>query len=115
MERKREAIKHTLKNIQVPFKTEEERLRFEEFLYKKGLSAGRWVRSLIEKEDGERDSPWMSPEDAATYLSVSRSYIYSLISSKEITSYKLKNAVRLHKDDLDNYMRRHARPAIVKF
>jgi len=59
------------------------------------------------------DSPWMSPETAASYLSVSRSYIYGLISSREITSYKLKNAVRLHRDDLDNYIRRHARPSIV--
>jgi hypothetical protein len=51
MEHKREfMIKRPTKNIQVPFKTKEERLRFEEYLEKKGLSAGRWIRSLIEKE-----------------------------------------------------------------
>jgi excisionase family DNA binding protein len=59
-----------------------------------------------------KDSPWLTPKEAADYLKLSRSYIYNLISAREITSYKINNAVRLSIKDLENYMRRKERPAI---
>ncbi len=49
MERKTEE-KIRIKNIQVPFKSPDERRAFEEFLDRKGLKAGKLVRSLIYKE-----------------------------------------------------------------
>lgn len=42
--------KAPIKNIAVPFKNPDERRAFEEFLDRKGLKAGKLVRSLIYKE-----------------------------------------------------------------
>ncbi|MFZ5433250.1 MAG: helix-turn-helix domain-containing protein, partial [Calditrichota bacterium] len=50
---------------------------------------------------------WLSPEEAADYLGVSRSRVYQYIRSDRIPFYRLPDSrqVRLNRIDLDEWVR----------
>lgn len=67
------------------------------------------------------NSPWLSPEGAAEYIGISVSYVYKLISTREIPSYPLrmkttsplaKPPVRLNVQEIDAWIMEHRREAI---
>lgn len=47
---------------------------------------------------------WLSPQEAADYLGVSRATIYRWINDSKLTVYKVERISRLKKDDLDRLM-----------
>ena len=55
---------------------------------------------------------WLRPKDAAHYTGLSRSYLYQLISSQVISSYKRGRATVLKRTELDAYMEKGKKEAI---
>ena len=55
------------------------------------------------------ESKLMTAEDAATFLCVTRKYIYTLLQRGELECYRVnkKNAIRFSRDQLQKYLESH--------
>lgn len=54
-----------------------------------------------------RRGPMMSREQVASVLGVSEDTVDRLIRDDELLAYKVRDLVRIWRDDLDDYLRRH--------
>ena len=51
------------------------------------------------------DSPWLTRAQAANYLQVSIKTIQRAIDAGTLKASKIGRTVRIHKDDIDHYLR----------
>jgi excisionase family DNA binding protein len=61
----------------------------------------------LEKElkESKEDLIWMTADEVATYLRLSKRVIYNLTSSRCLPVYKLGNRIRFLKSEIDELMR----------
>ena len=52
-------------------------------------------------------SEWLSYSDACEYANLSRGFLYKRIVSGELPAYKAGRIVRIHRGDLDTFLRQH--------
>jgi|WetSurSiteA1Bulk_404760.scaffolds.fasta_scaffold198564_1 excisionase family DNA binding protein len=52
-------------------------------------------------------SSLLNPGDVARLLNISRSMVYKLINSREITTIRIGKSVRIKENDLQDYLTRH--------
>lgn len=66
----------------------------------------RLLRDMRTGPEGS-GSPWLTPEQAAVYLGVSRTRIYQYIQSNRIPFHRLpdSNLIRIHTGELDEWVR----------
>ena len=59
-------------------------------------------------------SPWLTPEQAAVYLGVSRTRIYQYIHEVSMPFHRLpeSNLIRLHTLELDTWVRNGSQPSL---
>ena len=55
---------------------------------------------------------YLSVTDASDYLNVKKSFLYSLVESKEIPHYRLGRLIRFKHSDLDKWMEEHRKEKI---
>lgn len=61
--------------------------------------------AMADRDDGSGSPTWLSLDDAAAYLCVSRRTLARLLASGRIRSAYLGRRRLLHHDDLDAYLR----------
>ncbi len=69
------------------------------------------VNALIERitarvrKELERTEPYMTPDEAGTYMGGDRRRIYDLIAAKKLPSYRDGRKVLVRRSDIDTYLR----------
>ena len=65
----------------------------------------RRVTRQVVADDGEAHGEWLSPKAAARHTGLSLSTVDRAVSSGQLTSVKVGRSRRIHRDDLNTYMR----------
>ena len=65
----------------------------------------------MEKVEATDARPWMDYKRAAAYAGCSRTWLWAQISSGELKAFRAGRSVKIHRDDLDAFLRRQSAAA----
>lgn len=73
------------------------------------------ARSIPEPETVQipENTPWLSAEEAAAYMRIGGSKFAEISGAREIASHKIGSRVVYRKAELDRYIEKHIRKAVI--